>query len=82
MRDLHSIYDSRFEWMDYPGTALIQDSPDVEASINEASCLVLIVSGESFAFTQQDGKRVPISAKDYLSYRQIVSNNLLFTTTL
>mgnify|MGYP002625431400 CR=1 FL=1 len=77
-RYLKSIDGSEFEWIDYPGSTLMALSPEVRASINEASCLVLIVDGESFAFTRDKEKsRRPIAAQNDAQYKSVVGDNLL-----
>lgn len=79
-RNLMPIRNSEFEWMDYPGSALVQanspDLPKIQQSIDESSCLLLIVSGRSFAFTKKNGKEVPVEASDSDACKGIVASNL------
>ncbi len=69
MRNLHPIPNSEFEWIDYPGSVLINPgTPDftkVLESINTSSCLLLIINGESFA----------VEAPDIDTYTTIVRQN-------
>lgn len=73
---------SEFEWIDYPGAAVIdpryQLLDEIQRQIASSSCLLVLVNGDSFAFTgnRKSNNLKPIQASGVEDYKRIVANNL------
>ena len=79
---LEKICDGDFEWIDYPGAAVIDPKyqllDEIQRQIASSSCLLVLVNGDSFAFTgnRRSGNLRPIQANNGEDYKRIVASNL------
>ena len=69
-----------FDWLDYPGAVVVDPShecrEDFRKQLSEASCLLVLINGESFAYDGSPKKMIRIQATDPQEYKHIVHRNL------
>ena len=69
-----------FEWLDYPGGALIDPGynliEDIKNQLSESACLLVLVNGASFAYEGDPKDKKEIQAANLDEYKRIVSKNL------
>lgn len=69
-----------FEWIDYPGSVVLDVHhpllDDFRKDLSEASCLLVLVNGESFAYEGNPVNQQKIQADTDEEYMSIVDNNL------
>lgn len=75
-----------FEWLDYPGAALVDASyglrEEIRSQLAESSCLLLLINGESFAYQGNPERKQRITAANPQAYTRIVHNNLMINRDL